>query len=147
MNTNGPTRPGIDAFHRERSKCVDAFSELESAVIRVLMAANIGCGGESFGQKLSKLIKAKASSQLSKASLAKLPDLLQRCESICTQRNDIVHSRMQLAILGDEHRACFVNTQECENTGQTARLFSLAGLRDLSVEMGQLAEEIRALVR
>lgn len=147
MTTIGPTKPGIDAFHRERSKCVDAFADLETAVIRLMRAAAIKSGGESFGQKLDKLAKAKANPQLPKASISKLPLLLKRCETICALRNDIVHSRLQMAVIGEEHRACFVNLRECESSGQTARIFTLPGLRDLSAEMTDLARELGTLAR
>jgi hypothetical protein len=134
-------RPGIDAFHRERSKCIDAFAAIEEAVVRLLSQSDIKFGGESFGQKLGLLQKIKASPSRSKEKVAQLQILLKRCEAICALRNDIVHSRLQLAVIGEDHRACFSNLRECQSGSQIARLLTLEGLRSLSAEMLKLAEE------
>jgi hypothetical protein len=144
MTTNSSTKPGIDAFHRERSKCIDAFSQLESAIIALLSLAGHSCGGEHFGQKLALLKKAKPNPKLSKARLAKAHELLGRCEALAEVRNDIVHSTLQLAVIAETSRACFVNMRYCQSGSETARLFTLDGLRELSAEMERLANGLRA---
>lgn len=141
MNAPHIPRPGIDAFHRERSKCIDAFAAIEEAFVRLLSQSDIKFGGESFGQKLKLLQKIKASPSRSKERVAQLQVLLKRCEALCELRNDIVHSKLQLALIGDDHRACFTNLRDCQSGSQTARLLTLEGLRALSVEMIKLAEE------
>lgn len=143
MNAPILPQPGIDAFHRERSKCIDAFSQLESAIIVLLGLAGHSCGGEHFGQKLTLLKKAKPNPKLSKARLAKAHELLGRCEALAEVRNDIVHSTLQLAVIAEANRACFINLRYCQSGSQTARLFSLEGLRELSAEMERLAEGLR----
>ena len=51
MATASPNLPGIDAFHRERSKCIDAFAETEEAVMALLRLTGIKLGTEPFKQK------------------------------------------------------------------------------------------------
>jgi hypothetical protein len=135
-------RPGLDAFHRERSKCIDAFAAIEEAVIGLLSASDIKFGGEPFGQKLELLRKIKASPKRSKERVAQLQTLLKRCVEINELRNDIVHSKLQLAVIGEDQRACFTNLRDCQSGSQTARLFTLEGLRALSVEVLKLADEV-----
>lgn len=144
---NAPTnpRPGIDAFHRNRSKCIDAFSEVEQALIAVIDRCGGKIGSESFGQKIEKLRKAKPSPGLAKGKIETLMKLMDRCAAINEVRNDIVHSTLQLAVIGNDQRACFINSRQCDSGSQTARLFSLEGLRSLTAEMTQLAADIRAL--
>lgn len=144
---NAPTnpRPGIDAFHRTRSKCIDAFSEVEQALIWIIERSEGKVGSDSFGQKLEKLRKAKPSPTLSKNQIEKLKKLIDGCSAINELRNDIVHSTLQLAVIGNDQRACFINSAQCTSGSQTARLFSLEGLRGLTAEMTDLAKELRAL--
>lgn len=143
MNAPLTPKPGIDAFHRERSKFIDAFSQLESSIVWLLSKTGHACGSEHFGQKLTLLKKAKPSSKLSKAQLSKVHALLDRCETLAELRNDIVHSTMQLASIAESNRACFINIRYCEADGQTARLFTLESLRGLSAEVLQLADKFR----
>ena len=138
-------RPGIDAFHRTRSKCIDAFSEVEQALIWIIERSGGKVGSESFGQKLERLRKVKPSPTLSKAQIEKLTSLIDGCAAINELRNDIVHSTLQLAVIGSDQRACFINSRQCTSSSQTARLFSLEGLRGLTAEMTELATKIRAL--
>lgn len=142
MNAPHNHRPGIDAFHRERSKCIDAFAAIEEAVMRLLTQSGIKFGGEPLGQKLELLSKIKPSPQFSKQRIAQLHTLYSRCVVVNELRNDIVHSRLQLAAIGDDQRACFTNLRECQSGSQTARLFTLEGLRGLSAETLTLAEEL-----
>lgn len=144
MNT-APNRPGIDAFHRERSRCVDAFADLEEAVIALLLAHDIKFGGESFGMKLGKLTKLKPSPRLSKTCAARLVDVVNKCAALTALRNDIVHSRLKLATIGEDQKACFINLDQCGAHAQSARLLSLEGLRAVTLESARLAQEAREL--
>lgn len=135
-------RPDLDAFHRERSKCIDAFAAIEEVVVTLLDQSDIKFGAESLGHKLDLLRKIKASPQRSKERVAQLHALLKRCEAINELRNDIVHSKLQMALIGEDQRACFTNLRDCQSGSQTARLFTLEGLRALSMEMLKLAEDL-----
>lgn len=145
MTASQHPKPGPDAFHRERSKCIDAFATLEEAIVRLLTALKAKTGSESFGQKLQLIQKAKASPEISQARLQKVLLLMPRCEELGELRNDIVHSRLQIAIIGEDQRACFTNTRHCLSGSQTARLFTLEGLRSVTVNASALAAELRAI--
>jgi hypothetical protein len=142
MNAPHIPRPGLDTFHRERSKCIDAFAAVEEAVVTLLGESNIKFGAESFGHKLDLLHKIKASPQRSNDRVKQLHALLKRCEAINELRNDIVHSKLQMALIGEDQRACFTNLRDCQSGSQAARLFTLEGLRKLSLEMLKLADEL-----
>ena len=102
MANHSPPNPGIDVFHKERSKCIDAFVSVEVAVIQLLVAA------------------------------------IDRFE----MRNDLVHARLQLAIIGTDQRACLTNARHCLAGSQTARLFTLDGLRAVARQANALAEAL-----
>lgn len=145
MNAHTTPRPGIDAFHRDRSKCIDAFSAVEEALIGVIAKTGGKIGAESFGQKLAQLRKAKPTATFTQAQIDRLQKLLDGCLAISELRNDIVHSALKLAVIGDDQRACFINLRHCTSGSQTARLFTLQGLRALTADMNDLAREIRDL--
>lgn len=140
-----PPQPGLDAFHRERSKCIDAFAALEEQIIRIQALLGATVNGASFGQKLDALNGAKASPRFAKARVGKLKELLLRCRALADLRNDIVHSRLQLTLIANEQRACFVNTRHCQATNQVARLFTLEGLRAARTEATTLTEAFSSL--
>lgn len=140
-----PPQPGLDAFHRERSKCIDAFAALEEQIIRIQVLLDMPVNGASFGEKVEALKGVKASPRFAKARVAKLKDLLIRCQEAAELRNDIVHSRLQLAVIADEQRACFANTRHCQAASQVARLFTLEGLRAARTEATSLTDAFTAL--
>ena len=142
MNAPFKPRPGIASFHRQRSKCIDAFAAVEEALISAIVATGGKPAGDSFGQRLAKLRKASPTSAMSGDRLLKLQGLLDRCLAISEVRNDIVHSELKLASIGDDQRACFINLRYCTSGSQTARLFTLEAMRHLTSEMSQLATEI-----
>lgn len=139
-------RPTPDTFHRERSKCVDAFADVEQAVILILRICGAKVGGEPFGAKIQKLRDVAPSPKISRAAVAKMPEVIERCAEIANLRNDIVHSKLKIAILDDEHKACFVNLREDDKSSQTARIMSLAGLREVAGQMTALANDLRLLI-
>lgn len=145
MASTAQPNPGPDAFHRERSKCIDAFASLEEAIVLLLDAMKIEFGAESFGQKIGLMQNAKAGPQFSQSRMQSVHNVLQRCKNLGELRNDIVHSRLQIASFDTETRACFTNTRQCLSGSQSARLFTLAGLRSVTTEATQLAEELRRL--
>lgn len=142
-----PTKPGIDAFHRERSKCVDAFADLEAAVIAMLVFHKVKTGSEPFSQKLVKIAKIPPCPQLSKSQVSRLGEIVKRCQTFSEVRNDIVHSRLKLAVIDNDHRACFINHGQASGCIQNARLFNLQSLRDLSSHLASLTAEITDMTR
>ena len=136
----------LDAFHAERSRCIDAFAAIEEAVISLLRILEIKSGGEPFSHKLEILRKAKPNRQFSDARLLQLTTLLPACVELNALRNDIVHARLQMAEIGGEFRACFTNARECMAGSQTARLFTLEGLVEVQGALTKLAVELNQIL-
>lgn len=143
MTACQPPKPGPDAFHKQRSKCLDAFVSCEEAVITLLQASNTKFGGEPFGSKVDALRKAKKSPGYSGERKQAVNRLLDQFEELLEQRNDLVHSRLQIATIGDVQKACFINAKHASTGAQTALLFSLESLRDLTSKASDLASELR----
>jgi hypothetical protein len=139
---NPPKPPKIDAYHRERSKCLDALVTCEEVVISLLVKAEVKFGGEPFGKKIEKLRKAKVGKLYCEQMKSQTDALLVRLEELMNIRNDIVHARLRLENIGGVEKACFINARECTNGTQTARLFSLDSLRDVTRKASKLAEEL-----
>jgi len=134
-----------DAFHLRRSRCLDAFAEIEEAIVGVLNLLDFKLANDSLGQKLETLKSAKASPTFSRERLARLQALLPICEALNTQRNDIVHSRMQIALIGHETKACFANIRQSTPGSQIARLLSLDGFDELHRTIRQTAALLRQI--
>lgn len=146
MNAPFTPSPTIDSFHAGRSKCIDAFASVEEVVVALLVMLEIKIGAEPFGQKIEQLRKAKASPRFSKARLEKLSILLPGCETLNSLRNDIVHSRLQVVVIEEYPRACFINTRECLSGSQSARIFSYEGLLKLRADIAKMAVELNQVL-
>lgn len=136
----------LGQLHYARSQCIDAFAEVEEAVVALLDLLLCKSSGELFGQKIELLKAAKPSPKFSKQRLTNLQSLLPECSAASLIRNDIVHSRLQLAELDGQYRACFVNAKQCLSGGQSARLFSLEGLHQLHDRLRALSTELKQVL-
>ncbi len=143
MTTNKPPRPNPDVYHKDRSKCLDAFVLAEESLVTLLERSKTPFNGESVGQKVEKLRKAKAGPQFSKASKAAADALLTEFAELQELRNDLVHSRLQVASFEDRDMVCFVNARQCASGSQLARLMTLESLRELTRKATGIAEALR----
>ena len=143
MTSCQPPQPGIDAFHKERSRCLDAFVACEEAVIALLLTSGCKFGNEPFGSKVEALRKAKSSPTYSAKRKRAVNGLLEQFEDLLELRNDLVHSRLQIATISEDQRACFINARQSPTGTQTARLFSLKNLQDLTKKAADLAKRLR----
>ncbi len=143
MTVQPKPNPGPDVFHKERSKCLDAFVLAEEALITLLERSRTPFNGECVGQKIEKLRKAKPGPQYSKTSKGSADALLLDFASLQDIRNDLVHSRLQVARLGDRDMACFINARQCASGSQVARLMTLESLRDLARKATAIADALR----
>ena len=142
-HVNMKPTPGTDAFHRERSRCIDAFAEIEEAVAAHLMASQIRFGAECLGLRIALLQKAKVSVAYPKARLATIHGLLESIFELIDQRNDIVHAKLVMAAIGDDQKACFINAKQATCGSQIARLYTFESMRALTQTARKLAEELR----
>lgn len=143
MATNPPSKPGPDAFHRERSKCLDAFVACEEAVVALLQVSATKSGGEPLGSKIEALKKAKPAPPYPAARKQVVNGLLGQFDDLLELRNDLVHSRLQIATIGDDQKACFINARQSPTGALSARLFSLESLRTVTRKATGLAAQLK----
>ncbi|MFM5932357.1 MAG: hypothetical protein ACKOPQ_15790 [Novosphingobium sp.] len=143
MATNPPAKPGVDAFHRERSKCLDAFVGCEEAVVALLLASATKAGAEPLGLKIEALKKAKPSPSYPATRKQTINGLLGQFDDLLELRNDLVHSRLQIAAIGEDQKACFINARQSSTGAQSARLFSLESLRSVTRKASELAGKLK----
>lgn len=115
---------------------------LEQSVIELLQQAAQPIGADSFGKRLALAGKIPASPKFSKARIARLQGLFQRCEELIPLRNDIVHSTLQIAVVDGQANACFINTRQRGAHIRDARLITLEGLQEISNKVEKLAAEL-----
>lgn len=142
MAAASPPRPGIDAFHRERSRCVDAFAQAERAVNKLLDLTASKRGGEPLKQRMANLRKAKVSPSYSAARKKSVEAALDELEARLPLRADIVHGCLQLAEFENENRACFANARQDSGPGTQMQVFSLADFREVTRLVSKIATEL-----
>ncbi len=114
-------------------------------MILALAKSGSKSGGEPFGKKIETLKKSKPTATFNSAAHGAMTRLVTEIEPILDVRNDLVHARLQIAKIGEDQRACFINARHCESGTQTARLFSLESLREVTRKASQIAEKLRAV--
>lgn len=145
MATSNPPQPGPDAFHRERSRCLDGFAALEQSVIALLVRAQVKITNGPFGQKVQSLKKLEPGKGVTNSACLAASVLADDIATILDVRNDLVHARLQIALIGNDQRACFINARQCTSGAQLARLFSLESLREVTRKANLIAEQLAAL--
>lgn len=135
-----PCEHSKDALHLQRSKLIDAFAEIEMAVVIILDGAGVAQRGEPLKQRLSSVLTIKPSPTYSKARKSAVDDVIRRIDTLLALRNDVVHARLSVAVFENEIHALFVNARETNVVGRTARVITLA-------EMQILTKQVRELVR
>lgn len=114
----------------------------EEAVVALLRESATKFGGEPLGSKVEALKKAKPSPQYSTERKQKINELLGQFDELLDLRNDLVHARLQIAVIGNDQRACFINARQLMAGIQTARLFSLESLRSVTRTAGELGAKL-----
>ena len=144
MNAPMIARPGTDAFHRERSRCIDAFAACEEAVATLFFQTGAKAGADVLAQKISSLAKIPASPGYAKARREKVIVQLSALADLLPVRADIVHGRLRLAQIDGEIFACFVNAKDLGGDYLKARLLPFENLRTLTRTVTKIAEDLRA---
>ena len=129
-----------EQLHIARSKCIDAFADVELAVVGLLIRAGAKPGAESLGQKMELLRKSKPAPQYSKEKRATTLGLLDELESLTKDRNDIVHGKLAIANIEDNIFACFINAVSNSACTNSARLVNLAQFAKLNRQVNLLAQ-------
>ena len=139
------TGPGIDSFHRERSKCVDSFALAEAAVVALLNRSDSKCNTEPFKQKIGMLRKIPAGPKYSKANKQEVDILASELEDLLAVRADIVHGPMQFAQIDGIGYACFVNAKDAGEAAPHARLLGYETLRATGRRVHEIAVKLSAV--
>ena len=131
------------AFHVERSKLLDAFARLESAVVTFihLNGGDVGCPTKPLGQKLELLAKLKAGPKLSKVRKSEIEAAIKLFVPHLSVRADIVHSALHVVSL-EENVAVYRNATEANSQYPSARTLTLDQHRKLAHEAEKLATEL-----
>ena len=144
MPEASPFPISLDVFHRERSRCVDAFATVELVVNYLLAISGTKCGGEPLGQRIVNLREAKPSSGYSKARKKTVDEALKLLDAWLPLRADLVHGRLQLAELDGEVHACFANARQAALPGKQLRMFELADLRMATQRVTAIATKLQS---
>ena len=145
MNAVSPIKPavGVDAFHRERSRCVDAFALAEAHIAAILTRGGEKCSSEPLGAKLEHLRKLKTSPNYSAANKKRVDELLVAISALLPVRADIVHSRLVLVEIEGVKHAQFLNAVESAQPFPTVRLLTFDQMRDLTRRVDELAGKLK----
>ena len=138
-----PPMPKLDAFHRARSKIIDAFIVFESALVQRLDQGKISKQGNSLGLKLKCVSKLAAGSGLTDEAIGRIKEVADRCLPLVAVRNDLVHSQLQLVFLDGIQCVCLINANQPRTGNDTARIVSLPYLQHLAKLMLVEADKLR----
>jgi hypothetical protein len=135
-------------FHIARSVFLDAFSELEIAVCKLLSTAASSKGNEKkpFGQRVEDLKNLKPCHKISKENCSKIPDKIIRIYPLLLIRSDIVHSRMELANVDGVMHAKICNNIMSIQDQPYVRLFNLQNFKDYASQAKRLANELNQII-
>ena len=137
-------QPTHEEMHCARSKVIDAFAKLESAVITLIELAGIKVQGDPLGNKIAKLRDAKATTRYSNDRRQKVAGLLEDVDPLIELRNSIVHAPMKLIQIHKCTEALFVNSKCLVEGRRPAIVFQLEGLKKLSRHAEILADALSA---
>lgn len=131
-----------DAFHRARSRCIDAFALAELNAIALLHAQSIKASSEPFKQKLTKLSKLEPTQRYTEAKKARVDQAIAELDHVLSIRADMVHSQLAVVELDGVRKACFRNPVQPGVPGEVARLFTLEEMNSLCRLVDELARTI-----
>lgn len=145
MATNSQPVPGVDAFHKARSKFLDAIARCETIVCHLMRQNDLKVGAEPLCHKLEALAKLKASSRLAKAKQATILQSSVALTRVLPARADIVRSRLVIKQIGEETYACFANAAAVQDYGTIFRAFTIVELNDLVRTIEGIADQLEAI--
>ena len=134
-------------FHVARSIFLDAFSELEKAVSKLLSCSPTfnEVAKTPFGNRIQELKNLKPCQKISKEKCAKLSDKIDRIRPIMLIRSDIVHSEMNVVNLNGVMHAKICNNYTVVNDPTLVRLLNIECFKILTKEAKKLANELNQM--
>jgi hypothetical protein len=132
---------GMDAFHRQRSRCIDAFAAVEAQVIKRLKDHGTKCGGEPLAQKIVTLAGTPASPFYPASAKKKTDAVLSSLLELLPVRADIVHAPMVLVVIDGVAHARLINAVAACSPYPSCRLLSFDQFRELTRRLEEIAEQ------
>lgn len=134
-------------FAQARSEFLDAFSDLEVAVAKVLRSADAPISSEAFGHILEKFKRVPPAPLLAKANLSRRNSLANEAIELLKVRADVVHSHMKVQVTKGGGRARFVNSRSVGTKAAIPREMTLQELVDVTQKTRSLVADIANLNR
>lgn len=138
----------LNDFHIARSMFLDAFSELEIAVSRLLATANNSnsCSKRPFGHRVDELKDLTPNSRLPKDKCAKISDKAARIYPILQIRSDIVHSRLYVVNMDGVMHSKICNNLTSLIDPTLVRLLNIECFKALTRESKKIANELNQIL-
>lgn len=137
----------LDGFAAARNNWLDAFSNLEIAILRC--TARLGLSFDSrkmpLAVRLSRLKELPASPQLSKAGVLELNAVAPACDRLLAIRAAIVHSRLKYGTVDEIPVALFQNSLDAAEGLPVHTVLTLEQFEEMRLELGQLARRFDAV--
>ena len=130
-----------------RSQVLDAFSEIELAIARLLIAAGNQPKGPHLGSMVEAFRKIEGIPGVAKANHPKRDDLANKICELLPVRADIVHSQMKVCRVDGVASAQFVNSQNASQSYPECRLLSVKHMIDIANAARTIASGIAQLNR
>jgi len=130
-----------------RNDFLDAFSDLETEVTRILSSCGISASNEAFGLRLQKFREVSKTSLIANTNYGTRDRVADDIAKLLSLRADIIHSRMLVRLIASEPSARFVNSQDAHSKHPPGRELSLAEMRTLVSTVCNLADQIKDLRR
>jgi hypothetical protein len=147
MTEATPIAVEADDLHIARSRYLDAFAGLETALTEVLRAGGETSLAISMGQRLAKLRALAPNRMLTKANVGKVSALADKLAEAATIRADIVHGLVTAHVIDGTPTFRLVNPLNAHEKPPLCRLVTRVDLERLARQASALTEEIRALRR
>jgi hypothetical protein len=130
-----------------RNDFLDAFSDLETEVTRILCSCGVAASNEAFGLRLQKFREVSKTSLIANANYVSRDRVADDIAKLLSLRADIIHSRMLVRLVANEPSARFVNSQDAHSKHPSGRELSLAEMQTLVSSIRNLADQIKDLRR
>jgi len=134
-----------NTFKVARSDYIDACSEVEVQVVRLMQIAEIEVKSDCLGLKLKKLATVLPSPQRSKANVTEVRNVCASLEPCLAARADIVHSTLQILTLDGLKYAAFANVRQNHAQSKIYRLMTAHQLSHEARHLKELADRLAAV--
>ena len=130
-----------------RSDFLDAFSDLETQIHRILQSCGVPQSTAPFKQRLESFRSAGKTPLIAKSNFPDRDRIADTIVELLPVRADIVHSHMKPCLIDGEAAALFINSQEANSRHPTGRAISLVQLKAMLAQLNTIREQLVGLGR